>query len=158
MCVELGGDVRSVLDRSELEEVRLHQPRCQMLLLSVYEGTWIHSPPLIAMYLLDISCVSVGFFLKLHVMFPNIMLRPKSFLLSLCIPGLFRVPPLLSSNSFGLPRSLPRSRSFSSRPLGVGCPLQTRFEKGTALARLLVSSARCRRTLTISFLAVLWPS
>ena len=34
----------------------------QMLMLSVYEGTWTHSPPLVAMHLLDRSCVSVGFF------------------------------------------------------------------------------------------------
>ena len=40
--------------------------------LSVYEGTWTHSPPLIALHLLDRSCVSVGFFfLKLHATFPN---------------------------------------------------------------------------------------
>ena len=30
------------------------------LLLSVYEGTWTHSPPLVAMHLLDRSCMSVG--------------------------------------------------------------------------------------------------
>ena len=42
-----------------------------MLPLSVYEGTWTHSPPLVAMHLLDRSCVSVGFFLKLHATFPN---------------------------------------------------------------------------------------
>ena len=28
------------------------------LLLSVYEGTWTHSPPLVSMHLLDKSCVS----------------------------------------------------------------------------------------------------
>ena len=39
--------------------------------LSVYEGTWTHSPPLVAMHLLDRSCVSVGIFLKLHAMFPT---------------------------------------------------------------------------------------
>ena len=39
--------------------------------LSVYEGTWTHSPPLVAMLLLDRPCMSVGFFLKLHAMFPN---------------------------------------------------------------------------------------
>ena len=39
--------------------------------LSVYEGTWTHSPPLVAMHLLDRSCVSVGKFLKLHATFPN---------------------------------------------------------------------------------------
>ena len=38
--------------------------------LSVYEGTWTHSPPLIAMHLLDRSCVSVGNFLKLHATLP----------------------------------------------------------------------------------------
>ena len=42
-----------------------------MLPLSVYEGTWTHSPPLAAMHLLDRSCVSVGMFLKLHATFPN---------------------------------------------------------------------------------------
>ena len=40
--------------------------------LSVYEGTWTHSPPLVAMHLLDSSCVSVGIFLKLHATFSNI--------------------------------------------------------------------------------------
>ena len=39
--------------------------------LSVYEGTWTHSPPLVAMHLLDRSCVIVGNFLKLHATFPN---------------------------------------------------------------------------------------
>ena len=62
MCAELGGVVRSVLDQSEREEVRLHQPRYQTLPLSVYEGTWTRSSPLVAMHFLDRSCVSVGFF------------------------------------------------------------------------------------------------
>ena len=39
--------------------------------LSVYEGTWTLSPPLVAMHLLDRSCVIVGIFLKLHATFPN---------------------------------------------------------------------------------------
>ena len=39
--------------------------------LLVYEGTWTHSPPLVAINLLDRSCVSVGIFLKFHAMFPN---------------------------------------------------------------------------------------
>ena len=35
--------------------------------LSVYEGTWTHTSPLIAMHLLDRSCMIVGFFFeKLH--------------------------------------------------------------------------------------------
>ena len=38
-CAELGDFICSVLDRSEREEVRQHQPCCQTLPLSVYEGT-----------------------------------------------------------------------------------------------------------------------
>ena len=74
-CAELGGVVRSVLDRSDREDVRLHHPRVLTLPLSVYEGTWTRSPPLIAMHLLNRSCMSVGIFLKLHAMFPNSTLR-----------------------------------------------------------------------------------
>ena len=40
--------------------------------ISVYEGMWTHSPPPVAMHLLDRSCVIIGIFLKLHAMFPNI--------------------------------------------------------------------------------------
>ena len=32
------------LDRSDREDVRLHQPRCANAPLLVYEGTWTHSP------------------------------------------------------------------------------------------------------------------
>ena len=32
------------LDRLDREDVRLHQPRYQTLPLSVYKGTWTHSP------------------------------------------------------------------------------------------------------------------
>ena len=49
------------------------------LMLSVYEGTWTHSPPLVAMHLLDRSCMIVGIFLKLHAMFPNTKLLVDSF-------------------------------------------------------------------------------
>ena len=49
-----------------------------MLPLLVYEGTWTHSPPLVAMHLLDRSCVSVGIFLKLHATFPNSGIRARS--------------------------------------------------------------------------------
>ena len=45
---------------------------------SVYEGTWTHSPPLVAMHLLDRSCVGVGIFLNLHAMFPNSGIRARS--------------------------------------------------------------------------------
>ena len=48
--------------------------------LSVYEGTWTHSPPLVAMHLLDRSCVIVGIFLKLHATFPIVASEP-----SLCV-------------------------------------------------------------------------
>ena len=41
------------------------------LSLSVYKGTWTYSPPLIAMHLLDRSCVIVRIFFKLHATFPN---------------------------------------------------------------------------------------
>ena len=46
--------------------------------LLVYGGTWTHSPPLVAMHLLDRSCVSVGIFLKLHATFPNSGIRARS--------------------------------------------------------------------------------
>ena len=39
--------------------------------LSVYEGMWTCSPFLVAMHLLDGSCVIVGIFFKLHATFPN---------------------------------------------------------------------------------------
>ena len=48
------------------------------LLLLVYEGTWTHSPPLVAMHLLDRSCVIVGIFLKLHATFPNSGIQARS--------------------------------------------------------------------------------
>ena len=35
--------------------------------LSVYEGTWTYSPPLVVMHLLDRSCVIVGIFSKYRV-------------------------------------------------------------------------------------------
>ena len=65
MCVELAGVVHSVLDQLDREDVRLHQPRYITLPLSVYEGTWTHSPPLVSMHLLDRSCVSVGIFFEI---------------------------------------------------------------------------------------------
>ena len=43
--------------------------------LSVYEGTWTHSPSLVAMHLLDRSCVIVGNFLKL-LRSPTMVLEP----------------------------------------------------------------------------------
>ena len=47
--------------------------------LLVYEGTWTHSPPLVAMHLLDRSCVIVGIFLKLHATFPNGGIRARFY-------------------------------------------------------------------------------
>ena len=48
--------MRSVLDRSDREDVRLHQPRVLTLPLSVYEGTWTTLSPLVAMHHLDPEC------------------------------------------------------------------------------------------------------
>ena len=48
------------------------------LSLPVYEGTWTHSPSLVAMHLLDRTCVIVGIFLKLHATFPNSGIRARS--------------------------------------------------------------------------------
>ena len=50
----------------------------KMFPLSVYKGTWTHSPRLVAMHLLDRSCVIVGIFLKLHATFPNSGIRARS--------------------------------------------------------------------------------
>ena len=58
--------MHSVLDRLDREDVRLHQPRYITLPLSVYKGMWTHSPPLLAMHLLDRFCVIVGNFLKYY--------------------------------------------------------------------------------------------
>ena len=58
--------MRSVLDRLDREGVRLHQPHYLTLTLSVYEGVDTLSP-LVAMHLLDRSCVIVGIFLKYYV-------------------------------------------------------------------------------------------
>ena len=49
----------------------------EMLPLSVYEGTWTHSPVLVAMHLLDRSCVIVGFFFEITA-FPNSGIRARS--------------------------------------------------------------------------------
>ena len=66
--------MHSGLDRLDREDVRLHEPRYITLLLSVYEGTWTHSPP-IAMHHLDRSCVIVGNFWKYCV--PQQVLPPN---------------------------------------------------------------------------------
>ena len=59
-----------------------HSPNDLILLSNAsalgLEGTWTHSPPLVAMHLLNRSCVSVGFFLKLHATFPNSGIRARS--------------------------------------------------------------------------------
>ena len=39
--------------------------------LSVYKDTWTHSPPLVAMHLLDRSCVIVGFFFEIACYVPQ---------------------------------------------------------------------------------------
>ena len=68
--------VRCLIGRNEkkfdyINHVNLTLP------LSVYKGTWTHSPPLVAMRLLDRSCMSVGIFLKSHATFPNSGIRVR---------------------------------------------------------------------------------
>ena len=58
--------------RSTINRVKLTLP------LSVYEGSWTRSPPLVSMHLLDRSCVIVGIFLKLHATFPSSGIRDRS--------------------------------------------------------------------------------
>ena len=48
--------------------------------LSVYEGTWTHSPPLVAMHLLDRSCVIVGKFWNCMLRFPTVSLCGAPYL------------------------------------------------------------------------------
>ena len=43
-----------------------------MLPLSFYEGTWTHSHPLVAMHLLDRSCMIVGIFLNCMLRSPTV--------------------------------------------------------------------------------------
>ena len=62
--------VRCLIGRNEKKFDYINHVK-QTLPLSVYDGTWTHSPPLVAMNLLDRSCVSIGIFLKLHATLPN---------------------------------------------------------------------------------------
>ena len=70
--------MRSVLDQSNREDVRLHQPRCANASAFGLRGYADTLSPLVVMHLLDISCVSVGIFLKLHATFPNSGIRARS--------------------------------------------------------------------------------
>ena len=60
--LELGGAVVSVLDRSGREDVRLHQPRCSNASAFGLRGYVDSLSPLVAMHLVDRSCVIVGKF------------------------------------------------------------------------------------------------
>ena len=79
---ELGGVVRLVLDRLDHEDVRLHQPRQPNASAFGLRGYVYTLSPLVAMHLLDRSCLSIGIFLKLHAMFsptPNsVRGKPRS--------------------------------------------------------------------------------
>ena len=66
------------LDRSYREDVRLHQPRCHNASAFGLQGYVDTLSPLVAMHLLDRSCVIVGFFLKLHATFPNSGIQARS--------------------------------------------------------------------------------
>ena len=61
--------MRSVLDRSDREDVRLHQPRCANAPLLVYEGTWTHSP-------LSLLCITM--ILRVRRIFFEITTFPNS--------------------------------------------------------------------------------
>ena len=67
------------LDR---EDVRLDQPRYLTLPLSVYEGTWTHSPLLVAMHLQDRSCMCVGIFFEIACYVPQHLLSSTALMLS----------------------------------------------------------------------------
>ena len=79
--LELGGVVVSVLDRSGREDVRLHQPRCANVPLSVYEDTWTTLSPLVAMHHHDLAC-AWEFFLKL-LRNPTVASEPRFYMLML---------------------------------------------------------------------------
>ena len=57
--------MRSVRDRSNHEDVRLHQPRCANASAFGLRGYVDTLSPLVAMLLLDRSCVIIGNFWKL---------------------------------------------------------------------------------------------
>ena len=78
MCAELGCVVRLVLDQLIQEDVPLHQPRYVNASAFTLRGYVDTLSPLVAMHLLDRSCVSVGIFLKLHATFPNSGIRARS--------------------------------------------------------------------------------
>ena len=59
--------MRSVLDRSDREDVRLHQPRCANTSAFGLQGYVDTRSRLVAMHLLDRSCVIVGKFLNYYV-------------------------------------------------------------------------------------------
>ena len=61
MCAELGGAVRSVLDRSDREDVRLHQPRCANAFAFGLRGYVDTLSPLVAMHHHDLACVQEFF-------------------------------------------------------------------------------------------------
>ena len=69
------------LDRSDREDVRLHQPLVLTLLHSVYEGTWTHSP-------LSLLCITM--ILRVHrkisklLRSPTVASEPRFYALMLC--------------------------------------------------------------------------
>ena len=55
MCAELGGVVRSVLDRSDREHIRLHQPRYANASAFGLRGYVDNTLPLVAMHHHDLT-------------------------------------------------------------------------------------------------------
>ena len=67
-----------VLDRLDCEEVRLYQSRYWNASAFCLRGYVDTLSPLVAMHLLDRSCMSIGNALKLHPTFPNSGIRAMS--------------------------------------------------------------------------------
>ena len=70
--------MRSVLDRSDRQDVRLHQPRCANASVFGLRGYVEKLSPLVAMHHLDRSCVIVGKFFEITT-FPNSGIRARFY-------------------------------------------------------------------------------
>ena len=67
--------MRSVLDRSDHEDVRLHQPLCASASAFGLRGYGDTLSPLVAMHHLDGSCVCVGILFEITA-FPTVASEP----------------------------------------------------------------------------------
>ena len=74
--------MRSILDRSDREDVRLHQPRCANASAYGLRGYVDEHFPLSLLYHHHDPCVCVGFFLKL-LRSPTVASEPRFYALML---------------------------------------------------------------------------